>query len=657
MSTVSAQPLITNQAAADDAAALARLTDAERLQIHRKRSVVSAWRDLIAEFRRENMSAGDATGAYLAQNPGLTRSRLYALAALVAVGDPLALLDGRRNNGGHRRAETPACGDAAWAYFCRFYLRAAGPTIKDCWMIVWAEAQNHAGDAAWSWPKLRTLQQRVRTDPATKPQIADFVRLGPRTWDKRYGMRAFRDYDSYRSNQVWNGDGHPIDVFCRLSPTDDTIVRPTLCSFQDLRSRMIVGWNVATTETQDSILFAFRMGVERHSPPERIVVDNGKSYRAKGLSGGKQRASRILDDPDYVASVFGACGVEPRFCIIRNPDSKPVEGWHGVFESQLGKAFATYCGGDASAERFKDAWKRAQSDPMVCPTVDEISGFIGRYLEAYHLTPHSGRGMTDETGRRLCPAEAFAHFNPIARRVVAPEVLDVLLMRVYTGPSKDGTPQGVTVTRNGVRYRGVQYGNQELSPGSPLFDMLGTRVFLRIHPTDASFVVVCSMDGKRMCRARNALLEATGVNGENVAEAQRRRNAARRTMRKIHEGALDAANESIADLAIQARLDYGHHLRNEQLATGTDDRQAAGQVRSMRPTALDLANAGHRNLRPMPHDWTESVEQMSAQVDRPLSIPDLPTIEDLPEDDEDRPLEIGLPVDEPGELPDWEDDE
>jgi len=218
------------------------LTDAERQMITERRAIVDAWREMCRQFAAADRTKGEATAAFLAGRPGLSRSTLYKWAARRDSPDPRDLLDGRRENGRHRAEARPS--PEAWQRFKDLYLTPQQRTVALCWQIVAAEAEQHG----WTWPSLRSIQRRVRRE--LPPFIADVHRLGDREWDKKYGDRRRRDYTKLRAGQLWHGDFHPFDVFCRVSESDPRIVRPLLCSFEDVtRTRFCWRFDAASKST------------------------------------------------------------------------------------------------------------------------------------------------------------------------------------------------------------------------------------------------------------------------------------------------------------------------------------------------------------------------------------------------------------------------
>jgi len=310
-----------------------------------------------------------------------------------------------------------------------------------------------------------------------------------------------------------------------------------------------------------------------------------------------------------VRSVLGGLNVRVHFSIPYNPDSKIVERWHRTMEEQFGATFATYCGGDLKSPRFKHAYDLARKHPELAPTVDQLREAFAEWLKAYHATPHTGAGMDG-----LSPAEAFERFDPIPRAVVPEGALDILLMRV-TRPVK--------VTRMGVRYRGVAYGSRD----PQRLAWQGREVLLRVDPEDASYVLVCDLEGRPFWRAVNDSLSLAGATQDDIGEAMRQRRRARKLIKQMHDGAGRAARQSVTEAAIAARLKHARRAAEQRAAaTGTDDEVP---VRNVRPLRSDLADAvrrlGHQVAPPPPAPDPSFADLDITPDPLPETEPDTPT--------------------------------
>jgi len=599
------------------AEAMPALSDAQLRQVERRRSIVAAWRAMCREFTANDRTKGEASKLFLETHPGVSERTLYDWSRRYDSGGLAELLDGRSTSS---RCPPGEVSPAAWQRFKELWLTIQGRSVALCWRTV----NNEAKAKGWIWPGQQTIRRKIALE--LPPLKADYFRLGEREWSRRWGPKMRRDFSQYRSNQVHVGDFHQCDVFCRKSQADWTITRPLLCAWLDLRSRIIPGFRIVEREDQNAILLTFRDGVAKWGAPDEVIIDNGKPYRAYGVSGGRPTRRRIVEDEDYVRSVFGQLEVIVHFSLPYNPDSKPIERWFRTLEEQFGVWAESYCGGDNKAPRWKAAEKLAREHPEQCPTVAEFGEKLGNYIEkVYHVTPHTGDGMEG-----LSPAQAFERFDPIAKKTAPDGVLDLLMMRL-TRPVK--------VTRFGVRYQGIEYGQND----TQLFLLQGKDVLLRVDPQDASFVIVCDLVGLPICRATNNSLALCGVTQDHVAEGMKAKARARRLVRAVHEGGTRAALQTVADAAIMASLNRPKP-RESRKATGTD-----GPVpRNVRPVRAWMREAFEKSKPGPPADDIGPVS--FAEMERAAEVNRFDLLERIAAiDDDDRPEP------EPSQVPSWDD--
>jgi len=305
-------------------------------------------------------------------------------------------------------------------------------------------------------------------------------------------------------------------------------------------------------------------------------------------------------------AVLPGLQIAVHFSIPFNPNSKIDERWHRTIEEQFGACFDTYCGGQKD-DRFRLAWKLAHDHPERCPTIAEVREKFERWLVGYHATPHSGEGMEG-----LSPAAAFGRFDPIPRSVLPEGALDLLILRVHNPEvqTAGGTRRGVHVTKDGVRYQGVQYGSAD----PRLWDLHGEWLPIRVHPEDASFVIICDREGRPLIRATNNRLALAGATREDVSDGIKTQKRARRYARQIREGALAPLNQSVVDAAIAARVASGQAAMQKLMAaTGTGGPE---------PAAV-------RNIAPLRSDFVESCEAFQQRIDRPPADPPRRSLEEI----------------------------
>ena len=340
-------------------------------------------------------------------------------------------------------------------------------------------------------------------------------------------------------------------------------MRPWLTAWMDMSSRRLVGWWISLSPNSDTLLAAFRHAVVAHGAPEEIIVDNGKDYRAKGVTGGKARV-----DEERVNGIMHRLGITVHWSQAYHPQGKPVERFFGTVCDGFSKRFETYCGKDPQS-RPEELNKRLREGTIRTPGLEEVRDLFAAWAELYHNTTHSGAGMNGRT-----PAEAFTD-NAIARRTAPPEILDLLLMRT----------ERVTVSRNGVRFRGVTYGQSNLE----LWQLQGQEVDIRVDPTDASRVFVQDVDGRLICEARNTRLY--GVSHDDIREGARRKAAARK-LAKSAATTWDDRLTPVASIAqqIAAERRYAEQQSVRRKAAGAEGQTEARGVQLL-PGASDVARS------------------------------------------------------------------
>jgi len=163
----------------------------------------------------------------------------------------------------------------------------------------------------------------------------------------------------------------------------------------------------------------------------------------------------------------------------------------------------------------------------------------------------------------------------------------------------------VKVGQYGVRSNGIEYGMTD-----PRLQRLhGQDVCLRIDPIDASYVIVCDVQGRPLLRAVNNRLALHEIDQDHVAAGQRAKKRARRLAKEIQDGGLRPATQDITTAAIAAK------------------HSAAASKKLLRATGTD--DIIPRNRRPLRSDMVDATCQMSMQGtpppadDGPISLADL----------------------------------
>lgn len=356
-----------------------------------------------------------------------------------------------------------------------YYLSPLGLSKRACWLMACQKAEENG----WTAKELKTTTRILKAIP---PAVVIKFRRGEDAYVAECEPSIRRDYSTLASNEQWVGDHHQFDV---MVSHRGKIVRPWLTAWMDMRSRMIVGWCiVAHDPNQNCILSALRGGCLDHGVPLSLYIDNGKdfdSYAFHGRSKSQRRRFKIVMDQPHTRGILNQLGCTAHFCWAYHGQSKPIERWFGTVEDQFGRTWPTYCGN--KPENRPDNLE-LRIDRGAAPTLEQFTAAFADYLKVYNTAPHTGDGMEGRSPEQVYAAS----WNGTSRRTHSPQFMDLLLMK---------QSQPVKVTKNGVRWNHLQYGQHE----PELTRRLGQEVYLRVDERDMRQVQVWSLEDSFICIA------------------------------------------------------------------------------------------------------------------------------------------------------------
>jgi len=187
---------------------------------------------------------------------------------------PVGLVDMR---GGNRFGDGTISAEAAQVFrdmFLTPHRRSVRLCLRNLRYI------NEKEQKGWTLPSLRVMQYYVIK------YIPEPVRIYHRESRAAYNAQCAPynqiDPDSIEPGQVWVGDHYQFNCWVRHR---NRWIRPWLTAWQDMRSRMLVGWQVCALPNQTTILVATRRAIKKHGPPDMVKIDNGKDYDSVMWSG------------------------------------------------------------------------------------------------------------------------------------------------------------------------------------------------------------------------------------------------------------------------------------------------------------------------------------------------------------------------------------
>jgi len=390
----------------------------------------------------------------------------------------------------------------------------------------------------------------------TPSYLRTFAIKGRRAYEERMSPYLSRRYDDVFSNQCWVSDHalHDVEVMNDLFPEAEwgAPIRLRFTCLLDFRSRFVVGQSWSCEGSSRSIATALRRAVLEHGPCEHFYCDNGKDYLkvAKGAMPAyldESPAARV-DWFDEELRGIGETGILGRLqmkvshCIVRHPQSKHVERFFRTMHEQFDRLwYQHYTGGaphlrpDATSAGMmihRKLMKHGRGQESHHPKASAFIAAALVWIEKYHQSPHSGKGMGGRS-----PAEVFAQErNP--RQRPTPDLSELLLLLAERERRK--------VRECAVQLDKRRYTYCDALSRDILHERNETEVIVAYDPNDAEGVAILDEDGRFLCLAR-------------LEETLRFAPEDEPTRLKIAQGAADrhhllkAPRETMAELSRRAR--------------------------------------------------------------------------------------------------------
>lgn len=344
--------------------------------------------------------------------------------------------------------------DEAFDWLKADYLRLAGPSFSSCYR----RAERVARGKGWVIAHERTMRRYL--DARVSQPVQVLARKGLDAL-KRLFPAQVRDKTAMHALEVVNGDFHRFDVFVRW-PGIDTPVRPQLVAFQDVFSGRILSWRLDLTANSNAVLLAAGDMIEDWGIPEHVLLDNGREFAAKLITGGAQTRFRFKIREDDIPGLFVGLGCEIHWATPYAGQSKPIE-----------RAFRDMCDAIAKDPRFDGAWtgNKPEAKPedygSRAVPFDEFLAVVAEGIEEHNL--RQGRRSEVAWGRSF--AEVFDESYqraPIRKATAAQRRLWLLGAEGLRADTRTGA----------VRLEGNEYWSDWMH------EIAGERVIVRFDPAD-----------------------------------------------------------------------------------------------------------------------------------------------------------------------------
>ncbi|MEO0917403.1 MAG: transposase domain-containing protein, partial [Pseudomonadota bacterium] len=98
-----------------------------------------------------------------------------------------------------------------------------------------------------------------------------------------------------------------------------------MCAFQDIYSGMILSYRLDRTPNSHCVQLTIGDLIEKWGIPEHVLLDNGREFAAKLITGGSKTRYRFKVKEDDPSGLLTSLGCEIHWALPYSGQSKPIE--------------------------------------------------------------------------------------------------------------------------------------------------------------------------------------------------------------------------------------------------------------------------------------------------------------------------------------------
>ncbi|MEX0971494.1 MAG: transposase domain-containing protein [Paracoccaceae bacterium] len=395
------------------------------------------------------------------------------------------------------RVKTSAFTPAAWDAFKADYLRLEEPTATACYERLKGMADAHG----WIIPSIYAVKRKLAREVPEREQI--LARKGAKAAKGLFPAQE-RDRSDLHALEGVNADGHTLDVWVKWH--DGEVIRPVATMIADIYSNKFLAWRIDKSESATAVRLAFHDLFRDWGIPDWALLDNGRAFASKQISGGQKTRFRFKVNPDENEGILTALGIRVHWATPYSGQSKPIE-----------RNFRSVCDYIAKAPQFAGAY--AGNSPTNKPgythdprskavPFDDFMAVFDAGIHAYNA--RDGRRSAVCDGKLSFDAAFAASYADVPIRKALPAQLSMAML----------TATKVTARKPSGEVHLL--GNRYWSPF--LNQHIGQQLTLRFDPDNLTVpVLVYDAEGRFIGEA--AALEVAGFHS---VEAARTHGKARR---------------------------------------------------------------------------------------------------------------------------------
>lgn len=429
----------------------------------------------------------------------------------VAAPDRLAYLAPKRKGGGKKAAMDASL----WQILVSDYLRPERPTFQSCYDRIKSVALERDIEI----PHAKTLKRKL--DKEVDKRVIISQRNGAEVLRNTLPQQE-RTVSHLHAMEMVNIDGHKFDVFVKL-PNGKTI-RPLMIAIQDVYSRKILAWRVGVSECSVQTRLTFADLFQKYGVPKECVLDNGRSFASKWITGGSKTRFRFKIKEDEPTGLLTSLGIKIHWALPYRGQSKPIE------------------------RAFRDLCDRISRHPAMA------GAYTGNHIDAKPEN-YGEKAIDFETFKAFVDTQIPIHNARIGRRTETAHggSFDEAFIKSYAvAPIGKATPEQLRLALLTAEHVSTNRKTGAISLAGNRYwsaDMgryAGKKVTVRFNPDNLhEQIYVYALNGEFIGDV--PLLEAAGFNDYGAAKVRARQEAdLKKTVRKMRDQQELLAAEEVA---------------------------------------------------------------------------------------------------------------
>lgn len=316
-----------------------------------ERAEIKLWTDIVTQWQFERNERKDKTEfdklfvahqKYVHPELEISTDILYRKYSAYKNECYADLVDSR---GGWNKGKSKLDDDSIiWQSFLSLYFSQSKPSVSLCYRLANAYIAEEYPELTVEIPSEACFRRKIKTLPFA---VLEYAREGDKALHDHCEPYANRRKKNVYANDVWVMDNYTIDAIIKDDKNSGKTRRLFITTVLDVKSNVLVGWNITESPDSNSTLDAMYFAMMRYGMPKHLYFDNGKEFTTLDIAG-EQRNRKVAKDKkgNIPLTIVEKLGIELTFAKVRNAQAKVVERIHRVIKEQFCTAQYGYCGGN-----------------------------------------------------------------------------------------------------------------------------------------------------------------------------------------------------------------------------------------------------------------------------------------------------------------------